>query len=260
LHKQDHSIGHYRKRLSPSRIRAVKTLCTALAAALAVGAALAGGAAADSNSLAFNEGQGSDGEWHIDVGVSYVFPGLPPRNYDYGLGTVRITLPTADLSVDPSQPPDAGYDCVAEPPSAVICSSAGYANGAGLDFPTSITVHMIARNCWSASGGVADVWSAPNDPGTAPDVSLPIDPGDCSAATVRQPVLDTKPLRCTVPNLRKVPLRSATRRLANAKCRRGRVTYKHSATVKKNSVISQSIKPGKVLRQGTKVDLVVSRG
>jgi hypothetical protein len=232
----------------------------ALAAVLAAGAALAGGAAADSNNLTSGEVQGADGQWHIDVGVTYVFPGMPPRNYNYGLGTVRITLPSADLSLDPAQPPDAGYDCVAEPPSAVICSSAGDSNGAGLDFPTSITVHMIARNCWSSPGGVADVWSAPNDPGTAPDVSLPIDPADCSSATVQQPVLDTKPLKCTVPNLKKVPLRSATRRLANAKCRRGRVTHKHSGAIKKNSVISQSIKPGKVLRQGTKVDLVVSRG
>jgi hypothetical protein len=44
-------------------------------------------------------------------------------------------------------------------------------------------------------GFVADVWSAPNDPGTAPDVSLPIDPGDCSSAAVQRPPLDPKPLR-----------------------------------------------------------------
>src|SRR3954453_8018551 len=126
---QDHSIGHYRSPARAWRIRRVKSLCMALAAVLAAGAGLAGGAAADSNNLTSGEVQGADGQWHIDVGVIYVFPGMPPRNYNYGLGTVRLTLPSVDLSLDPAQPPDAGYDCVAEPPSAVICSSAGDSNG-----------------------------------------------------------------------------------------------------------------------------------
>lgn len=238
----------------------MKTLCTALVVVFAAGVVVTGGASADSNDLTFNQTQGADGQYHIDIGVSYVFPGQPPRNYNYGLGTVRITLPGSDLTLDPAQPADPGYTCNIEFSGSAICSADGQSNGAGLNFPTSITVHLLSKSCWSAAGGHADVWSAPNDPGTAPDVTLPIDQPDCAADNTTQPVLDTKPLKCTVPKLKNASLQSATRQLANAKCARGKVTFKHSAKVKKNHVISQSIKPGKVLKEKTKVNLVVSRG
>lgn len=231
----------------------MKTLCTALAFVL-----LASASAADSDNLTFNQVQGDDGLYHIDVGVSYVFSGQPPRTNNSGVGTVRITLPNADLSA-PSA--DAGYTCHTEAPSAVACSADGQPNDrGGLTFPTSVTVHIVASACWSSPGGTADIWSAPNDPGTTPDTTLTIDAPDCGPTTPQQPVLEGHTANCKVPKLKGVPLPSATRRLVNAHCARGKVTRKHSATVKKGSVVSQSFKPGKILKEKTKVNLVVSSG
>jgi hypothetical protein len=88
-----------------------------------------------------------------------------------------------------------------------------------------------------------------------------IQAGECSAAkTPQQPVLDPKGLKCLVPKPKNTSLASATRRLANAKCARGTVRYAASATVKKGHVISQSKRPGTVLKEHGKVNLVVSRG
>ena len=242
----------------------MKRLCTAALAATVL--ALGGGSAAgQENTLTFKQNQGTDGLFHIDVGVSYSFPGLPPRTANSGVGTVRVTLPGAvSPQVDPTQPPDPGYTCG---PSAdgAICSADGQPNDAGgLSFPSSMTVHLVSTSCWSPAPGTqasADLWAAPNDPGTAPDVSLPIEGGVCgSSDTSQQPVLDLKGLKCLVPKLKNVSLVSATRRLSNAKCARGKVRYVASAKVRKGRVISQSVKPGTVLKEKGKVSLVVSKG
>ena len=239
----------------------MKRLCTAiLMAAIAVSASTA---VAQENSVTFKQSEGADGLFHIDIGVSYNFPGLPPRTANSGVGTVRITLPDAvNIQTDPSQPADGGYTCA---PSAngAICSADGQPNEAGgLSFPTSTTVHLITTACWSPPSGSqasADVWAAPTDPGTAPDVSLPIQGGDCGSDTVLQPVLELKGLKCLVPKLKNTTLASATRRLNNAKCKRGKVKYVKS-TLKKGRVVSQSVKPGTVLKENGMVNLVVSKG
>jgi hypothetical protein len=240
----------------------VKTLCALLVAAV-VAAVLAVAAAADTNDLTFDQGVGPDGQNHIDVTVSYVFPGVPPRTANFGAGTVRVTLPGASLRLDPSQPVDAAYACFASG-STATCSAEGQPNGGGLTFPTSIAIHLISVGCWSAdpsTPAAADVWAAPTDPGTAPDASLPIgDGGNCGSDSPLQPVLTDKDLKCTVPKLKNVSLVSATRRLANAKCARGSVKYARSKSVKKGHVISQSVNPGKVLKEKAKVNLVVSKG
>lgn len=247
----------------------MKRLCTTLAALCVVAAVCAGAAAADSNNLTFNETQGADGLWHIDIGVTYVFPGMPPRDNNFGLGTVLVSLPGANVAIDSSQPVDP-YSCtplpvaLGEPVSGVTCSTDGQATGGGLTFPTSIAVHLTSKDCWTLPDGSppasAQVWAAPNNPGTDPDVTLPIDPGSSCSGTQQQPVLQDKPLRCTVPNLKGMTLAVATHRLAVARCARGKLAFKRSSKVRKGRVISQSIKPGKVLPENAKVNVVVSRG
>lgn len=243
----------------------MKSLCTALAALCFVGAVLAGGALAETNSATFNEMPGGDGKYHIDIGVSYEFPGTPPRTSNFGAGTVRITLPQSSLTLDPAQPADAGYNCFVESGgSSVICSNDGQSNGAGLTFPSSVTVHMVSATCYSPAdptGARADVWAAPNDPGTAPDASLPITPTvDCGTAPDGQPVLGGHGPQCVVPKLAGSTLASAKRQVRNAHCALGKVTFAHSKKVKKGRVISQSLKPKKVLKENTKVSFVVSKG
>jgi hypothetical protein len=227
-----------------------------------MGAALAGGAQADENSVTLTQEAAQTGQVRIDITTTYVFPGLPPRNGNFGLGTVRITLPQATISLDPANPPDAGYNCfVAD--VTVTCSNDGQPSATGLTFPTSLTVHLLSPACYSPAdptGAEADVWSAPNDAGSAPDVSLPISPGSDCGGGIDQPVLDGHAAPCIVPKLVGATLASAKRQVRNAHCALGKVTYARSKKVKKGRVISQSLKAKKSLKPGTRVSFVVSKG
>ena len=92
-------------------------------------------------------------------------------------------------------------------------------------------------------------------------MSLPISADPCAATDpVTQPVLGGHGHQCKVPSLKGVALTSAKRRLVNAKCSVGKIIFVKSATVKPRKVMSQSVKPGKLLKLNTKVNLVVSKG
>lgn len=240
----------------------MKAVTIAIAAIAA--AAMAASVSAQSNDLTFKQTQGEDGLIRIDIGVSYAFPGLPPRTGNSGAGTVRITLPGADFTLDPSRPADPGYACalnsVALSGSQATCSSEGQPQGGGTAFPSSVTVHLLSKTCWASDqAGSAEVWAAPTDPGSPPDVSLPFQSGECAADAGGQPVQDAK-VTCKVPNLKNATIKSAARQLTNADCARGKVTYAFSLRVRAGRVVSQSLRPGKTAKQKTKVNLVVSRG
>ena len=66
--------------------------------------------------------------------------------------------------------------------------------------------------------------------------------------------------RCRAPKLRRKALPDARRAIARANCRLGKIRRAYSKTVKRGRVISQKPKPGTVLPNGGKVNLVVSRG
>lgn len=239
----------------------MKALCT-----VAVALVAAASASAQQNDVTFKQTQGEDGLFHYDVGVSYGFPGLPPRTNNSGVGTVRVTLPGADFTLDAVQPADPGYSCALDQGfsggSSATCSAEGRPQGDGTAFPTSTTVHLVSKSCWApepGQSGTAEVWAAPTDPGTAPDVTLSIQPGECSPDPGLQPVLDTKQ-SCKVPNLKNLTVKAAARELATAQCKRGRVSYAFSPKVKKGRVMKQSQRPGKTLKENAKVNLVVSRG
>jgi hypothetical protein len=224
-------------------------------AVLVLGLVAVPSAFAQQNDAVFNQTQGDDGLTHMQLTVSYAFPGLPPRTANSGAGTVRVMLPGADLKLESV---DAGYTCIQTDPASITCS----APDAGPAFPTSMTIRLVSPGCWvpdSGQIGSADIWAAPNDPGSAPDVSLPVQPGQCAADAGGQPVLDTKQT-CKVPNLKGDTVAAATRELKGAVCARGNVKLAYSPKVKKGRVISQSQRPGKTLKPGAKVNLVVSRG
>jgi hypothetical protein len=120
----------------------------------------------------------------------------------------------------------------------------------------------VSASCYAPNdptGAVADVWSAQNDPGSPPDVSLPFTPsGDCQAAT-GQPVLEGHAAKCVVPKLAGSTLASAKRQVRNAHCKVGKITFAKSKKVKKGRVISQSLKPKKTLPPSTRVNFVVAK-
>jgi hypothetical protein len=72
-------------------------------------------------------------------------------------------------------------------------------------------------------------------------------------------VLLNKPGLCDVQDLRRQTLVEAKRTLARVNCRVGRVSYAYSRTIR-GLVIRQKPKLGAVLRGGSAVDVVVSRG
>src|SRR4051794_23065224 len=168
----DHSIGQYRVRARAERIGVVKALCIFVLGLVAVPAALA-----QQNDAVFKQTQGDDGLTHFEVTASYGFPGLPPRTANSGAGTVRVTLPSASFKLESV---DTGYTCVQTDPASIMCS----AQDGGPAFPTSMTMRLVSPSCWAPEAGQAgsvDVWAAPTDPGSAPDVSLPLQPGECAA-------------------------------------------------------------------------------
>jgi PASTA domain len=69
-----------------------------------------------------------------------------------------------------------------------------------------------------------------------------------------------QPIACVVPKLEGKTLAAAREALTKAHCRAGKVTKQASAHVKAGKVVSQSPPPGKHLKKGAKVSLVVSKG
>ncbi len=122
-----------------------------------------------------------------------------------------------------------------------------------------MTVHLSARECWSSPGGTAQIWAAPNDPGTAPDTTLTIDAPDCGPTTPQQPVIEGHTAGCKVPKLKGLTLKKAKAKLKRAHCSLGKATKKRSR-VRKGRVIAQTPKPGAVRKNGARVNVVVSRG
>jgi FG-GAP-like repeat/PASTA domain/FG-GAP repeat len=73
-------------------------------------------------------------------------------------------------------------------------------------------------------------------------------------------VLLNRPGLCTVQDVKQQKLPEAKRTIARANCRVGKIRRAYSQTVKRGRVISQKPNFGAVLRGGSKVNLVVSRG
>jgi serine/threonine-protein kinase len=65
---------------------------------------------------------------------------------------------------------------------------------------------------------------------------------------------------CVVPNVKGRSLRAAKRAIRRHNCAVGRIKRAASRRVRKGHVVSQKPKPGKRLKRGAKVRLVVSKG
>jgi alpha-tubulin suppressor-like RCC1 family protein len=73
-------------------------------------------------------------------------------------------------------------------------------------------------------------------------------------------VLSAAAVSCHVPNVRGKTLRAAKKAIARRHCSVGKIRRAFSAKFKKGRVVSQKPRPGKVLPEHGKVNLVVSRG
>jgi hypothetical protein len=79
------------------------------------------------------------------------------------------------------------------------------------------------------------------------------------AANVSRGFAITRPA-CAVPKVTRKRLAAAKLAIAQNHCRTGRVTFASSRKVAKGRVISQSLRPGRIFVENTRVRLVVSRG
>ena len=68
------------------------------------------------------------------------------------------------------------------------------------------------------------------------------------------------PRACVVPMLKGKKLKAAIRVLRKAHCRSGKISRRHARHTRKGRVMSQRPRPGMHLRNGAKVNLVVSKG
>ena len=110
------------------------------------------------------------------------------------------------------------------------------------------TVHLVA----AGSCAITASQSGDANYNVAAEVSQ-------SFTIAARPVTVT-PTKCRVPNVVGKTLTAAKLALKQKHCRTGKVSRAYSKKTKKGRVSSQSRRPGRVLANGTKVNLVVSRG
>jgi hypothetical protein len=128
----------------------------------------------------------------------------------------------------------------------------------------NVAVASLKVNGQSVSVGSDGSWSAqvPMTPGANTITAIATD-GAANTAQAQVTVGYTPPAvplpSCIVPNVTLLPLAQALRVLAAQHCAAGKVTKRKVKTVPSGRVVVQTIDPGKVLRNGSKVDLVVSK-
>ena len=250
----------------------MKTLAALCAAAFVAALLLTPSAFADAS---FSETESPDDAlFHIDIGATFLATGSPPRENNYGVGTIKVSLPGSTARFDALLPIDqTGYRCsittsaYGEAGTGYLCSTDGNQSGAGLAFPNSVMVHLLSRDCYdppvdgAPKPAVVEVWAAPSDPGVVPDATykLVADVG-CDDGVGEPPVDTLKPIKCIVPKLKNVPLKRVNAKLKAAGCKRGKVTYVFSRSIGKGRVLKQSQRAGKRMKFNFKINLVVSRG
>jgi hypothetical protein len=159
------------------------------------------------------------------------------------VASLAQTASTAFLNTLGVTESGSGSGTVTSSPGGIACGSTcshGFAYG------TSVTLTASA-----AKGSAFAGWSGACT-GTGSCTVTTNENTTVDAAFVLQP--------CVVPNLKGKTLKAAKRAIKKAFCSVGRVKMVASSKVKKGRVISQKPKPGKRVKQHSKVNLVVSKG
>ncbi|HEY3550369.1 MAG TPA: PASTA domain-containing protein [Gaiellaceae bacterium] len=143
-----------------------------------------------------------------------------------------------------------GSGTVVSKPAGISCGSSC---SHGFAFGTRVTLTATPK-AGSTFGG----WSgACTGTGTC---TLTADRARSATATFVQELRGPKLRACIVPKLKGKTLKAAKRALRKAHCRAGKVSHKYSRHERKGKVVSQGRRPRKHLRNGAKINLVVSKG
>jgi hypothetical protein len=160
---------------------------------------------------------------------------------DYAIGEFAYSVAIGDLNHDGK--PDIAIANNGEDIASVLLNRGDGTFRAKLDFTTGDFSQSVAIGDLNGDG--------------KPDLAT-ANFGNGGANTVS--VLLNTPGLCTVQNVRRETLQTAKRKLTRVNCRVGKIRRAYSKAVKRGRVISQKPKFGAVLRDGGKVNLVVSRG
>jgi PASTA domain/Divergent InlB B-repeat domain len=161
--------------------------------------------------------------------------------------TLSPLPPTFTLTVAKSGP---GSGTVTSSPAGIDCGatcSHAYTQG------TEVTLSAAAD-----SGSMFDGWSGGGCSGVG-TCTVTMNSDTTVTASFIPPIVPA-PLRCIVPKVKGKTLKAAKRAIKSHHCSVGKIRHAASRRVKKGHVISQKPKPGKHLRRGAKVNLVVSKG
>ena len=157
---------------------------------------------------------------------------------DYPTGSISISIAIGDLNGD--RKPDLATANEEGDAVSVLANRGDASFQANLDYATGAIPESVAIGDLNGDG--------------KPDLAT----ANYGANTVA--VLLNTPGLCTVQNVMGNTLSVAKRSTARAHCRVGKIRRAYSKTVKKGRVISQKPTFGAVLRIGSRVNLVVSRG
>ena len=174
-----------------------------------------------------------------------------------GTGICSVTL-TADAGVTATFTPvshaltvaksGTGSGTVASSPAGIAC---GAACSASYTYGSVVTLTAAA-----AAGSTFVGWSGGGCAGTGTcTVTLVADTAVTAAFAAKPPKA-----RCIVPKVKGKTLTAARRAILAAHCAVGHVRRAASKKIPKGRVLAQAPAPGKHLKRGSKVNLVVSRG
>jgi alpha-tubulin suppressor-like RCC1 family protein len=157
--------------------------------------------------------------------------------------TATFNLVPETLAVSKS---GTGAGTVTSSPAAITC---GATCSHQFAYGTSVTLTATPGSASTFKG-----WSGGACTGT----------GTCAvttnSATSVTATFTLKPKPCVVPKVKGKSLSAAKRAIKAHNCSVGKIKRATSSTVKKGRVISQKPRPGRRLRHGAKVNLVVSKG
>jgi hypothetical protein len=163
--------------------------------------------------------------------------------------TVTATFSLAPETLDVAKS-GAGSGSVTSAPSGISCGttcSHAYAYGT-----------VVTLTATPASGSSFDGWSGGGCSGTGTCVVTTN--ADTTVTASFSLITSPAPRPCVVPKVKGKTLKAAKRAIKSHACSVGKIRHAASRRMKKGHVISQKPKPGRHLRHGAKVNLVVSKG
>jgi PASTA domain-containing protein/List-Bact-rpt repeat protein/FG-GAP repeat protein len=171
---------------------------------------------------------------------------------------------TCNIRMSQAQSATATFATIATPSHLLTVTKVGSGHGTVTSTPAGISCGTTCSHAYSQGTAVSLTAQPAAGSAFAGWTGLCTGTGSCSLSTNTDTTITATfkliPKKCVVPKVKGKTLRAAKRSIRNHACTVGKIKHVASRTVKKGHVISQKPKPGRRLKHGAKVNLVVSRG